>query len=391
MSTNINEEEAEEVNNDNNGNGSRTSGDPKAGDMAPAGLYNELRFKTYPPNPHHGRTSSFGPTSWPDRDSKTLPMRIGIQGVGTVFVGYFQKKDWNAEVITPWLQEIADTTLSLWSLFKHLEPDLSRAWRERKIIGPNEIFTELVFHDFRAARKAIANPSKVRSFVEKFKKDQAKKSAKTQSAEAENREENVDEFRSRTEQQYADIDDGFPDPMQKDAFYGIASEVVGIIAPESEACREALLAQFLIAMGSLIGHGAYMLQAGWHSLNDYVAIVGITGRGRKGTGWRATTNLLESIDPDWLATRVIGGIPSGEAIIENVRDASEILARAKSMGKEPRTISDPGVEDKRLLLMEEEFRRLLSAGGRTTIPYSMLCAWHGTIPRSYITPPSIVR
>ena len=293
-------------------------------------------------------------------------MTIGIEGVGTIHVGYFQKQDWESEEIKEWLQQVANYALDLWNLFRYLEPDLTRALRDKGAIGPNDLFTDLAISKPDQASKAMANPEKAEKIVSEYRE---KQQAKKQSVETEEREESEDEFRARLDEQYASLDEGFPSPMSKVAFHGIAGELIDIISPQAETCKEALLAQFLVAMGNLIGHGAYFPQAGWHCLNEYIATVGATSRGRKGNGWTAIKNLLESIDYDWASGRVIGGIPSGEGIIENVRDAREVIKqsyKSKLAGKEPEVTIDEGVEDKRLLLMEEELRRFLSAGGRTT-------------------------
>jgi hypothetical protein len=47
-------------------------------------------------------------------------MTIGIEGVGTIHVGYFQKQDWESEEIKEWLQQVANYALDLWNLFRYL-------------------------------------------------------------------------------------------------------------------------------------------------------------------------------------------------------------------------------------------------------------------------------
>ena len=42
----------------------------------------------------------------------------------------------------------------------------------------------------------------------------------------------------------------FPAPMSKEAFYGIAGDIVRIIEPTSEASREAIFAQLLVGLGN---------------------------------------------------------------------------------------------------------------------------------------------
>jgi hypothetical protein len=151
--------------------------------------------------------------------------------------------------------------------------------------------------------------------------------------------------------------DSFPAPMAEEAFYGLAGDIVGIIYPNSEASREALLVQLLIGLGNQIGRNAYRLQSGAHYLNEFGVLVGKTALGRKGTSWNPISNLLEHCDPQWASTRVINGIQSGEAIVHCVRDATP----GKEEDDEP---IDLGVSDKRTLFLEEEFARLLTVASR---------------------------
>ena len=170
---------------------------------------------------------------------------------------------------------------------------------------------------------------------------------------------------------------GFPSPMGDEAFYGIAGEVIRIIAPRMEACREALLVQFLVAVGNVIGRGAYLDQGeSRHHLNEFLVLVGPTSSGRKGTSWRAIKNLCAAVDQAWLSGCVLDGIQSGEAVVNRVRDPQ---TKTVKTGTGSRTEVDPGVIDKRLLLMEEELARLLAVAGRDNNPLSAILrqAWDG--------------
>ena len=60
----------------------------------------------------------------------------------------------------------------------------------------------------------------------------------------------------------SEIIDEWPDPPSDQAFYGLAGEVVRAIEPHSEADPVALLVQFLVAFGSVIGRGAHFLRRG---------------------------------------------------------------------------------------------------------------------------------
>jgi len=176
-----------------------------------------------------------------------------------------------------------------------------------------------------------------------------------------------------------------PAPMDGAAFSGILGEIIAIISPESEASPEAIAAQFMVGIGNLIGRGPNSKQAGMHHLNEFTVLVGKTAKGRKGTSWDAAQNLLSCVDSDWSLERIGHGYPSGEAIIHAVRD--EIIGpvpmykrKAGQAGKVQMAVLDPGVTDKRLLIVEEEFARLLMlTGGRTgnIISPTLRYAWDG--------------
>jgi hypothetical protein len=166
----------------------------------------------------------------------------------------------------------------------------------------------------------------------------------------------------------------FPLSMGKEAFYGIAGDVVNAILPHSEASAEALLVQFLVAFGNMIGYLPVCHQAAPHRLNEFVVLVGDTATSRKGTSWRAIESFLGAIDPQWTSDRVRDGCQSSESIIHLIRDPST----RKGPGGRP--VNDPGVADKRLLLFEEEFARLLVVSARpgSTISPVMRKLWDGT-------------
>jgi Protein of unknown function (DUF3987) len=172
---------------------------------------------------------------------------------------------------------------------------------------------------------------------------------------------NEEELRRLTEERreyYAQKEQPFPEPMAKEAYYGIAGEVVNIIRAQSEACPESILAQFLVGTGNIIGRKPYRRQAGMHHLNEFVVLVGETSSGCKGASWDATNALLEAVDPDWFENRIHTGIQSGEAVITLVRDSK------MRPGKGGKLTIVSGVSDKRLLIFEDEFPRLLMVANR---------------------------
>jgi hypothetical protein len=183
-------------------------------------------------------------------------------------------------------------------------------------------------------------------------------------------------------ERYRFKDRPFPPPMTDDAFYGVAGDIVRIIQPASEASREAILAQLLVATGNLIGRGPHRKQAGIHHLNEFTVLVGETATARKGTSWAAINNLLKSVNEEWLSNRMRDGFQSGESLIHAVRDAQYGIIpvnkrKAGQAEKAEKTLVDEGVSDKRLLIVEEEFARLLTVASRpgNTLSSTLRKAW----------------
>jgi hypothetical protein len=162
----------------------------------------------------------------------------------------------------------------------------------------------------------------------------------------------------------------WPAPLKPAAFHGIAGDVIEAILPQSEADPAALLIQFLIAIANLVGRGPYCVaQSTRHSLNLFTCLVGATSRGRKGSSLDQILFFLRRVDENWSENRVRSGLASGEGLIYRVRDAIEeqkpVRVKGRITGYEA-VITDHGEPDKRLLLIEPEFARVLQVIERET-------------------------
>jgi hypothetical protein len=104
-------------------------------------------------------------------------------------------------------------------------------------------------------------------------------------------------------------------------------------------------------------------------------IVGASGKGRKGTSWDRIKSVLDFADPEFATYRIKTGLSSGEGQIFQVRDPIESF----DIKKGEKTITDPGVEDKRLLAVEPEFAsvlKVLERDGNLLSPI-LRSAWEG--------------
>jgi predicted transcriptional regulator len=153
---------------------------------------------------------------------------------------------------------------------------------------------------------------------------------------------------------------GWPAPMDPRALHGVAGEFVRAIEQQTEADPSALLGHFLVEFGCAAGRNAYVrVEEDRHYANLYMLMVGDTARGRKGTSARRVQAVFLLADRDWAESQIAhGGLSSGEGLASAVRDQN------KDSG-------DPGVMDKRYLVIEGEFsavQKVLEREGNTLSP-----------------------
>jgi hypothetical protein len=155
----------------------------------------------------------------------------------------------------------------------------------------------------------------------------------------------------------------WPEPPAPKALRGLAGDFVRAVEPHTEADPVALLTQFLLGYGNLIGRRPYyQVEEDRHYTNESAVFVGASAKARKGTSESRVRAVLAQIDPDWAREHVNSGLSSGEGLIWAVRDAiakrEPIRERGRIRGYE--TVEhDPGVSDKRLQVFEPEFASVL--------------------------------
>ena len=159
-----------------------------------------------------------------------------------------------------------------------------------------------------------------------------------------------------------------------EALHGLAGSIAQKIHGQSESHIVAILLQLLVVIGNYIGRNAHFrVGATKHSLTLFVVLVGMTARARKGTGLGLVMRVMELIDKEWVTVNRQSGLSSGEGLIHAVRDSRTWLS---SSG---RKLRDPGVDDKRLLVIEPEFSLVLKVAGRegNTLSPVLRQAWDG--------------
>lgn len=160
----------------------------------------------------------------------------------------------------------------------------------------------------------------------------------------------------------------WPEPLAEEAFHGLAGDIVKIIEPHTEADPAALLFSQFALYGNTIGRTAYFVaEADKHYMNLFCCLVGVTAKGRKGVSFGQVKRLYEGIDECWTRERITQGLSSGEGLIWQVRDEQK-TTRKNNSSEEKEIILVDGVDDKRLLTVEQEFAstiRVLRREGNT--------------------------
>ncbi|MEX1208771.1 MAG: hypothetical protein WEE36_09275 [Acidimicrobiia bacterium] len=137
---------------------------------------------------------------------------------------------------------------------------------------------------------------------------------------------------------------GWPQ-MNEDAFFGLAGDLVRTIEPHTESDPVAVLVDFLTSFGNAVGPLPHMRADGAdHPARLSYVLVGRTSKSRKGTSRANVARVMQYADPEWADRCQIGGLSSGEGLIQSLSD---------TVNQEPRR-----------LVVETEFSRVLTAASR---------------------------
>ncbi len=148
--------------------------------------------------------------------------------------------------------------------------------------------------------------------------------------------------------------------LPPEAFYGLAGDVVRVLEPHTEADPASILLQLLVAYGNAIERSAHFeVEDTKHYTNEFLVLVGDSSKSRKGTSWRRILKMFTKPDKQWMENRNYNGLSTGEGLIHTVRDALSKKELDKTTGLYRDVIVDHGVVDKRLMVVEEEFSRVL--------------------------------
>ena len=128
----------------------------------------------------------------------------------------------------------------------------------------------------------------------------------------------------------------YPEFSEK-AKHGLAWEFVDAVSPHTEADPVALLMQYLVTAGVLMGRKSfYKVEGDKHFPNLMAVMVGATSKARKGTSW----GRVKEVFGPCLDDRIANGLSSGEGLIAHLQDPKD------------------GLTDKRLLVQAPEMSRV---------------------------------
>jgi hypothetical protein len=143
------------------------------------------------------------------------------------------------------------------------------------------------------------------------------------------------------------------------ALWGLPGETAMALAEASGTDPAAVLVAYLTLLGNAAGPQPHARFGGAdHPARLFSVLVGDAATARKGTATAAVEALFADADPDWASGRVMYGLQSAEAMIDQVADGMS--------------------RDCRLMVVETEFGRLAETMARTgTLSAQLRNAWDG--------------
>ena len=151
--------------------------------------------------------------------------------------------------------------------------------------------------------------------------------------------------------------------MDRKAYRGLAGDFVALASEKSEADPAAILITFLVRFGVEVGPGPVLFVGDsrhYSRINSVIA--GNSSKARKGTSGKPVDRLFSKIERH--ARYSPGPFSSGEGIIHAVRDPVKKWDEKKQYD----VVTDPGVEDKRFFILDEEFGGAMSQTRREGNP-----------------------
>jgi len=310
------------------------------------------------------------------RDKKTILMKGTIKSekpfvieYGRNSLPYDSQSEADMALMTCLALELGDDTDAIWEAYT--ESSLVRdKWLQRK-----EWFCD------NTIAKAIKT-------AEKMKAEEAAKSASAESknvpgvleqtdwaALAGENEDRGPKYAMTSEEYEAEMNKDYPvfplppqgGPTWDDSImYGPVGEMVKKAVQYSESHPAGVYLDLLVSLGNAFGRNPYFnINSTPHHTNEFLVRVGSTSKSRKGGGRDIANHIMGLVDFEWLHKRTMSGFGSGEAVINEIRDASQQNVRNRQKGAgDFKLITVPGVNDKRLCVRAGEIAGTFEVASR---------------------------
>lgn len=168
------------------------------------------------------------------------------------------------------------------------------------------------------------------------------------------------------------------DYHREDAFHGPLGQLAKRAEESIEVDPLTFLVQLLTAVGAMVGRRA-SIDGGHtpHHCNLFTLIVGETGIG-KGSAWSLVQRFVEAVDPKF-RNRISSDLQSAPGLIQLVTDGTQRPTKKRGGTGDYFEWVTPPVDDKRLLLCNEEMSTILTAKERrgATLGEVLKMAWDG--------------
>lgn len=143
-----------------------------------------------------------------------------------------------------------------------------------------------------------------------------------------------------------------PPLLGEEAYEGPIGDFLHEVDPSTEATVAGILAHLLPAIGTYIGPGPFTSTSGdRQSARVNTVLVGPTSTGRKGTSRVPVDRLMKLVEPGFWMEQCVGGLSTGEGLINKVADKKEWNEELEEEEVVP--------VDKRCHAIEPEFSRVL--------------------------------
>ncbi len=163
----------------------------------------------------------------------------------------------------------------------------------------------------------------------------------------------------------------WPEPLDEVAYYGVLGTVVKETERFIETDSAALLVNYLVASGVAMGRGPY-LESGVGEQHAVLYTITVAASGENKTDSSAPVRKVMQLANELgdqpfqtdvsiqFSPRVFGGLSTGEGLLWQMRDPRYETRQNKQTHETETVMTDPGVTDKRSLILESEFARVLA-------------------------------